>query len=92
MSDPKDITSALRTACEQPQGELDVGIVLSHFIDPRRPVHEIRLRIEAFMGELPAVTRTEQLLTWFQESGFGRERRGAVAAKHSDVFLSLIHI
>ena len=89
MSNPKDIASALRTACAQPHGELDVGIVLSHYIDPRRALHEIRVRIETFMGELPDVAGTEQLLTWFQESGFGRERRGAVAAKHSDVFAVL---
>ena len=75
--------SLLESACRQPSSELDVGVFVSHYINPANPINFIRHSLDAYWQEVPA--SADELLGWFSTQGFGSRPQGDVSAANSDL-------
>ena len=83
MSGPPIDFSRLADVCNQPASELDVGIFVSHYINPERSLGLIRNALEAFWRDVPK--SPDELLAWFSDQGFGASAQGEVSTAHSDL-------
>ena len=75
--------SFLESACSQTGSELDVGVFVSHYINPANSINFIRHALDAYWQEVPA--SADELLGWFSTQGFGSSPQGDVSAANSDL-------
>ena len=79
------IGAALSEACEAPDSELTVGVLVSHLVDTSISVQDIQSKLDNFLRDVPERAMTASLLDWFGRKGFADNSVATVTSSHSSL-------